>query len=214
MGLRIRGNLPLKNSESVQTTEKTLVKIADLLSEEQILAEVDQPLDQAAQAFRLELKEPLSYTSFNQAVGEFVRYVYKSGLRLPRDLSESEAVMEAIYLLTRFYRGGYTEGYEGALLDAMNGQLEGLELVLSRICESIKKIERAKYVNWVFAEHFDRLDWDARRRFVMVYLDKLRDFLPAKMLELSPARLVDHFRDQIIDYVSSTDLLKRVLKVR
>jgi hypothetical protein len=122
--------------------------------------------------------------------------------------------MEAIYLLTRFYRGGYTEGYEGALLDAMNGQLEGLELVLSRICESIKKIERAKYVNWVFAEHFDRLDWDARRRLVIAYLDKLKDFLPAKMLELSPARLVDRFRDLIIDYVSATDLLNRVLKGR
>ena len=204
----------MKNSEFVRTAEETLAKIANLLSEEQILTEVDQPLDQAAQAFRLELKEPLSHSSFNRAVGEFVRYVYQTGPRLPRDLSESEAVMEAIYLLTRFYRGGYTEGYEGALLDAMNGQLEGLELVLSRICESIKKIERAKYVNWVFAEHFDRLDWDARRRLVMAYLDKLRDFLPAKMLELSPARLVDRFRDLIIDYVSSTDLLKRVLKVR
>ena len=204
----------MKNSESVQTAEETLAEIADLLSEEQILAEVDQPMDQAAQAFRLELKEPLSHSSFNQAVGEFVRYVYKSGLRLPRDLSESEAVMEAIYLLTRYYRGGPTDGYDFALLDAMAGYLEGLELVLSRICESIKEIERAKYVNWVFAEHFDRLDWDARRRLVMAYLDKLRDFLPAKMLELSPARLVDHFRDQIIDYVSSTDLLKRVLKGR
>jgi len=214
MGLRIRRNLPLKNSESVQTTEKTLVKIADLLSEEQILAEVDQPLDQAAQAFRLELKEPLSYTSFNQAVGEFVRYVYKSGLRLPRDLSESEAVMEAIYLLTRYYRGGPTDGYDFALLDAMAGYLEGLELVLSRICESIKEIERAKYVNWVFAEHFDRLDWGARRRLVIAYLDQYRHLLPAKLLELNPARLVDHFRVLIINHVSSNNLLKGVLQVK
>jgi len=204
----------LKNSDSIPSAEELLDRIANLLSEEKILAEVDQPLDKAAQAFRLELKEPLSYTSFNQAVGEFVRYVYKSGLRLPRDLSESEAVMEAIYLLTRYYRGGYTEGYEGALLDAMDGSLEGLELVLSRICESVKEIERAKYVNWVFAEHFDRLNWDARRRLVMAYLDKLRDFLPAKMLELSPARLVDHFRVLIINHVSSNNLLKGVLQVK
>jgi len=204
----------LRNSESVRSAEETLDEIASLLSEEQILAEVDQLLDQAAQAFRLELESPLSHSSFNRAVGEFVRHVYQTGLRLSRHLSESEAMTEAIYLLARYYRGGYTEGYEGAFLDAMDGNLEGLELVLSRLSESVKEIERAKYVNWVFAEHFDRLDWEARRRLVMAYLDKHRDFLPSKILELSPARLVDHFRVLIIDYVSSTNLLKRVLEVR
>ena len=214
MGLRIRRNLPLKNSDSIPSAEELLDRIANLLSEEKILAEVDQPLDKAAQAFRLELKESLSYSSFNQAVGAFVRHVYQSGLRLSRDLSENEAMTEAVYLLRRYYRGGYTEGYEGALLDAMDGNLEGLELVLSRICESVREIERAKYVNWVFAEHFDRLNWDARRRLVIAYLNQYRHLLPAKLLELNPARLVGHFRVLIINHVSSNNLLKGVLQVK
>jgi len=99
------------------------------------------------------------------------------------------------------------------LLDAMDGNLEGLELVLSRLSESVKEIERAKYVNWVFADHFDRLDWEARRRLVIAYLDRHRDLLPAKLLELNPARLVDHFRVLIIDHVSSVNLLRQVLEV-
>lgn len=204
----------MPSSEPVRSAEEALDKIEGLLREEKILTEVDQALDEATQAFRLELEQPLSHLSFNQAVGEFVRHVYQTGLRLPRHLSETEATAEAVFLLTRHYRGGYTEGYEGALLDAMEGNLEGLELVLSRVSESLKEIERAKYVNWVFADHFDRLDWEARRRLVMAYLHQNRDFLPAKLLELDPARLVDHFRVLIIDHVSSKDLLRGVLEMK
>ena len=204
----------MPSSEPVRSAEEALDKIESLLSEEVLLAEVDQPLDQAAQAFRLELEQPLSHLSFNRAVGEFVRHVYQTGLRLPRQLSESEGIAEAVFLLTRYYHGGYTEGYEGALLDALEGNLEGLELVLSRMSESLKEIERAKYVNWVFTDHFDRLDWEARRLLVIAYLHQNSDFLPAKLLELDPARLVDHFRVLIIDHVSSKDLLRGVLEAK
>jgi hypothetical protein len=54
---------------------------------------------------------------------------------LPRRLSKPEALSEAVFLLDRYYRGGHTEGYDGALLDAMDENLEGLELVLSRLGE-------------------------------------------------------------------------------
>ena len=204
----------MTNSDCVQSSEEAIDRMVSLLSEERILAEIDQPLDQAVQAFRLELRGPLSNSSFNEVVGEFIRHVYQMGLRLPRRLSKLEALTEAVFLLQRYYQGGYTEGYDGALLDAMDGNLEGLELVLSRVGESLKEIERNKYVNWVFADHVDRLDWEARRRLLIAYLDQYGDFLPAKLRELDPARLVDHFHALIINHVSSINLLKQVLRVK
>ena len=212
--MRIRRSLSLRNSELVKSPKGTIDKIADLLSEERISAEVDHLLDQAVQAFRLELDEPLSYSTFNQVVGEFIRHVYLTGLRLPRDLSKTEALTEAVSLLTRYYRGGYTEGYEGALLDAMSGNLEGLELVLSRLGESLKEVERNKYVNWVFADQFERLDWETKRQLVITYFNQYGTFLPTQLRELDPARPVDHFHALITDYVSSINLLKQVFKAK
>jgi hypothetical protein len=204
----------LRNSDCGQSPEGPIDSLVSLLSEERLLAEIDQPIDEAVQAFRSELRGPFSHSSFNEVVGDFIRHVYQTGLRLLRRLSKPEALSEAVFLLQSYYQGGYTEGYDGALLDAMDGNLEGLELVLSRIGESLKEIERSKYVNWVFTDHVDRLDWEARRRLVITYLDQYGDFLPAKLRQLDPARLVDHFHALIINHVSSITLLKQVLRVK
>jgi hypothetical protein len=204
----------MTNSERAKSTEKAIDEIVDLLGYQRIAVEVDQHLDQAVQAFRFEVRDPLTESSFREIVSEFVRHVYEMGLRLPRRLPGSEALSEAIFLLEAYYQGGYTEGYDGALFDAMQGNLEGLELVLSRLGESIKTIERSKYVNWVFADHFDRLDWEARRQLVTTYMKRYGDSLTPALREINPARLVDHFRALIDNHVFSNDLLKQVLEAK
>jgi len=202
------------NSEHVQSFQEVIDRMLSLLSEERILAEIDQPLDEAVGAFQLELREPLSHSSFNEVVAQFIRHIYRAGLRLPRHLSKTEALAEAVFLLQRYYQGGYTEGYDGALWDAMSRSLEGLELALSRLGESVKEVERNKYVNSVFAQHVDLLDWETKRQLVITYLDQYGDFLPAQVRELDPARLVDHFHALIINHTSSINLLKQVFEVK
>jgi hypothetical protein len=203
----------MRNSELDHSPEKTVDRIVGLFGEENLLAEIDQRLNEALQAFRLELAVPISGTSFREIVADFIRHVYLTGLPLPRRLSKPEALAEAVFLLDRYYSGGYTEGYDGALLDAMDENLEGLELVLSSLGEYVKEIERGKYINWVFADHVDRLDWEGRRRLVIEYLGLYGDLLPANLRELDPARLVEHLHALILGHVSSMNLLKQVLQM-
>jgi hypothetical protein len=203
----------LKNSDHAQSPERTFETVSALLSREKLFEQVDERLDQAVKTFQLGLKGPLSSSSFNEVITEFIRHVYLLGLPLPRRLSKPEALSEAVFLLHRYYRGGHTEGYDGALLDAMDENLEGLELVLSSLGEYVKEIERGKYINWVFADHVDRLDWEGRRRLVIEYLGLYGDLLPANLRELDPARLVEHLHALILGHVSSMNLLKQVLQM-
>lgn len=204
----------MKNSDPVQSPEKTFDTISALLSREKLFEQVDERLDQAVKTFQLGLKGPLSSSSFNEVITEFIRHVYLLGLPLPRRLSKPEALSEAVFLLHRYYRGGHTEGYDGALLDAMDDNLEGLELVLSRLGETLKELERNKYVNWVLVDQLERLDWETKRRVVVTYLKKYGDFLPAKLTELDPARLVDHSHALILNHVSSMTVLNQILEMK
>ena len=63
---------------------------------------------------------------------------------------------------------------------------EGLEYVLSQLAESIKTVEREKYVRWVFADTIDQSDWEARRRIAATYLTKYKDFLSPELREYGP----------------------------
>jgi hypothetical protein len=184
--------------------------VMDLLCEERIAREVDDPLDQAAGSFQLEIKLPLSHSEFNRVIAEFVRHLYLKGLRLSRDLSYEEAMSEAVFILERYYQGGYTSGYDGALLDGASTALEGIEFVLSRITASVKAIERQKYTHWVFVDKVDRLDWETRCRFVSTYLERFQDILPPQLREMDPARLVDHVHELIFNHISSDNFLKSV----
>jgi hypothetical protein len=203
----------MRSSDLHQSPERTVDRVLGLLGEEKLLAEIDQRLNEAVQAFRMELAVPISATSFGEIVSDFIRHVYQRGLPLPRRLSKPEAFAEAVFLLDNYYSGGYTEGYTGALLDAMDQNLQGLELVLSRLGEYIKEIERGKYINWVFADHVDRLDWDGKQRLVIEYLGQYGDLLPANLRELHPARLVEHLHALILGHVFSMHLLKQVLQM-
>jgi hypothetical protein len=204
----------LRNSDCFQSSEEPIDRLVSLLSEERLLAEIDQPIDEAVQAFRLEVRGPFSHSTFNEVLAEFIRHVYQLGLRLPRRLSKPEALTEAVLLLESHYQGGHTEGYDGALLDATAENLDGLELVLSGVGESLKEIERSKYVNWVFIDRIDRLDWGEKRQLVTAYMDQYGDLLPARLRKLDPARLVEDFHALILNHVSSMTLLKQVLRLK
>jgi hypothetical protein len=198
----------MTNSELL--AEKVLDTIIDLLNEKRISSEVDEPIDDAAQGFRLEVTTPISHAGFNQVMATFVQNIYRRALRLQRYLSEQEAFTEAVFLLESYYEGAYTKGYDGALLDATGSNLEGLELVLSRLAESIKVAERVKYVEWVFADNVYHLDWKTRYRIVAVHLKRNEEFLSAGLYDSDPARFVDHLHDLIMNYLSTDSLIRHI----
>jgi len=148
----------MKNSEQNPSSEKMLDDIINLLNEERVVREIDEPIDLTVKAFQLKVKVPFSHSDFNRVISGFVRDLYQKGLRLPRQLSDQEALIEAVSLLEKYYQGIDSMGYDGALLDARGNDQEGLEYVLSQLAESIKTVERKKYERWVFADTVDQLD--------------------------------------------------------
>ena len=163
--------------------------IMGLIDGSRISIEIDEPIDRTAQTFQVTVKEPVSHTDFNRVIAEFIRHIYPKGLRLKRILSQKTALIEAIYLLNKHYQGIYDSGYggyEGAFLDIARGELEGLKLVLSQIVESIKNVEREKYIQGVIICNVDQLDWKMKLLLVQAYLNKYKDLLPPHLVNIEP----------------------------
>ena len=200
----------MKNSEQNPSSEKILDTIINLLNEERVVREIDEPIDLTVKAFQLKVKAPLSHSDFNRVIAEFVRDLYQKGLRLPRHLSDREALTEAVSLLEKYYQGIDSRGYDVALLDARGNNQEGLEYVLSQLAESIKAAERKKYERWVFADTIDQSDWETRRQIAATYLTKYKDFLSPAIREMDSAWLADHFQSLVFNLVSTQSLLRQV----
>jgi hypothetical protein len=200
----------MTNSEQNLSSEKILDTIIDLLNGERMTREIDEPIDLTVKAFQIKTKLPLSHSDFNRVIADFVRRIYQNGLRLPRHLSDQEALAEAVSLLENHYQGINSRGYDDALLDAGGNGQEGLLYILSQLAETIKAIEREKYVQWVFFSTIDQSDWETRRRITATYLKKYRFFISPELKDLDPAWLVDHFEGLIFNLGSSQSLLKQV----
>ena len=201
----------MTNSERFDQVAKVIDFIIDRLGEERIASEVDEPIDLATRSFCFNVKVSISHSVFNRIIAEFVRHVYKRGIRLPREVSGQEALGEAVDLLRCYYRGVYTKDYDGALLDAASSDAEGLELVLSKLAEAIKTAERKKYIECVLVYQVDQLDWQARYRIVEMYLKQNKECLSSELLDLDPAQLVDHLPELIISHVSTDRVIRQIL---
>jgi len=204
----------MTNSNRIFSPEKILENIVGLLDEEIVSREIDAPIDLALQTFRFDEKMPFSHADFNQIIARFVQHLYREGLRLWRDLSDRESLTEAISLLRRYYRGVYTKGYDGALLDACTGRLEGVEMVLSALAEAIKVAERDKYIVSIFVQNIDQLDWEGQCQIVSTYFKQYESSLPPQLRETDCARWAGHLADLIVNHMFSERLIKGVKTIR
>jgi hypothetical protein len=198
------------NFERDLSPDQVLDNIMELLDVDRMAIEIDEPLNQAAQSFQQEVPVPITHPAFNQVVSAFARHVYSCGLRLPRNLSGEEALSEAIHILNKYYEGVNTWGYDGALLDATSANLEGLELVLFRLAESLKELERTKYVEWVFASNLYPLEWEMHHQVVFAFLKRNREFLPAELQDIDPARIIDHLPVLVSNHVSTERTVRQI----
>ena len=201
----------MMNSDRAEALKKVVSVIFELLTEERISSEIDEPIELAAQSFRFKVPRRISHPVFNRVIAGFVRHIYEKGIRLRRYLSEKEALGEAIFLVQHVSNLDQAADYETNLVNVTNKKLEGLELVLSELAETIKALERQKYIEWVFAYHADQLDWKTRCFIVETYFEENKAILPPQLLDLDPARLALHWRDLIINHLSTDRLFKQVL---
>lgn len=197
----------MMSSETDTAAANLLDTLLDLLDEVNLVREIDDPIDNATRTFHFEIEIPLSHCAFNRVIAAFIRHIFREGMRLPRDLSESTCLSTAIDLLNCYYRGINSTGYDGALLDAIHNDFESIEQILGQLAEAVKRVEREKYIEGVFTSHINHCDWYIKHALVMIYLQRYSKILPPWLQAIDPARLVESYRDLLITYGSVTDVV-------
>jgi hypothetical protein len=177
---------------STEPVRSALARLRQRLTAENLAHEVDDPIEQAAQRFSSPPSGPLSRAQFHHLITGYVRHLYEHGLRLPRLLTEAEALAEALALIAEAYPARPTDRYDAAFVDATASDAEGPERVLLLLAEALKRRERGAYVAWLILTSFDATDWRAR----CALLDSLRGEAPhlfsAELAHTATPQLADH----------------------
>ena len=117
-----------------------LDNILKLLDAESLYNKIDVSINKAKDSFQLKSNAVSDHKEFNIIIASLVKHIYQHGLSIPRDLRETKALEEAIWILERYYKSNQTFGYDSALLDAVNQEKHGIAYIIEIIVELIKSI--------------------------------------------------------------------------
>lgn len=199
------------NSDLMSKTGATIERILGLLDEELMRSEIDERIEKAAAQFEFDHEVPVTHQFFTRIISAFVQHIYEHGLRLPRLLSASQALTEAVAVLERGYRNPHAMGYDAAYLDAVNPEQNGVVVVLAGMTEAIKETERKKYVRWVFRSCIDQSDWNMKCQMAEFLLEHIGPFLPPEILRYDPAQLAEDLPELIVTHLRTDRVLGQLL---
>jgi len=182
--------------------------ILNLLNEEVLFKEIDQPLELAANSFAFKLAEKMTYKEFNGIMASFYQHLNQYGLRIRRKLANADALSEVIWLIESHYRGYETSGYDGAVFDALSQGEEGILLILERLTATIKSIERTKYIDWIISSTVDPSNWQLRRELVKTILERFSHLFHPDVQNLPSEQLVPCLEDLLAIVGEFGDTLK------
>ena len=178
------------------------------LDEVLIKKRIDGPIDAAAKNFRYYVKPSLDYKQIHRIFSDFLRHIYENGLQT--DWAIPDSLAKAIMLLENYYQGTYANGYSAAMLDAGDTEYGGIDIVLNRLAEIIKTVERQKYFNGVFARHINPCDWYLKREIAGILLEQYRPILPPLMRKCVAAQIVGQIPALIDKYLNSCTTLQQM----
>ena len=96
-------------------------------------------------------------------------------------------------------------------LDAINGGSDDVKIVLHRIAEIIKTVEREKYINGIFKSSIDISNWHLRCRIVEYLLSKYKAHLTPALYKCHHSQLVDEIPYILSIIISSTSTLQQAI---
>jgi len=196
----------MTNSDpSLRERAKTVIaEVTALLNESYLARHIDEPIDRAAARFVWDDSLPFSHRQFHEVISRFVSHVYAHGLPCPRHLSLTQANDEAVAMLECAYEGTCTNGYDAAVMDSVRAQPNGLDIVLTRLTEAIKMMQRSMHVRWVFARRLDPSAWELRCEIATFLLDRYRPWLPQEMHGCAGVQFADEI-PTLLRYGLDTD---------
>lgn len=176
-------------SDLEKTALKTIEIILAALDESLIKRKIDGPVERAAEKFSYQRKSSLNYKQIHKILSEFVNHIYTIGLKSNWIISDPLA--ETLLLLDRFYQGTTSDGYTGAMIDAADSKIGGIDMVLTRLKEIIKTFERQKYIKGLFTSSIDNSHWHLKCRIVQILFEKYRSTLPPDILRCPPEQMAN-----------------------
>ena len=177
------------------SASRILERLANLLDAENLAERIDGPIDRAFHRYNFPPESEISHVLFHRQTAEFIKFLYENASLPGGLLTLSQAHDEAIALLEQTYQGTYKDGYEGALLDALDPEQPGLCLVFLRMVELIKARQRQKYTYWVASRHIDPADWRLKRTIAELLIERNRELLPPEIVQSSPGQWADHLTE-------------------
>lgn len=197
------------NTDITERAKETIEIIAAKLDQNLIKNRFDEPIAKAAKHFKFKAECPITHKAFHKVIANFVEHIYAKALKASWKLTDP--LVEAIFLLENHYNSTmYGEGYTAAILDADDAEAGGIRIVLTNLAESIKDIERRKYINGVFTWHLYSNDWDIRCEIARLLLEEHRQFIPERLQKCSPAQLVKEIPSIMYRHICSDSILQQV----
>jgi hypothetical protein len=184
--------------------EKMVDEVFKLINEQYLYHRINRPIEEAALSFEFDRKAQVTHHIFQRVTSNFVRHIYKMGFGIQQIMSDLQAHSKAVSILETEYRNLNAKGYHAAFLDAINPQLNGLDVVLTQMTEIITTRVRIKYIRWVYATRVDSLSWATRLLIAEILLKRWEPFLPHGILECCPAQMADHL-PELINVLNSTN---------
>ena len=157
-----------------------LPRLLEALAEEPMVAEIDDPVDQAIQAFCHRLPAPGNIRHIHHMLGECFRRL-SSAVPPYRQLTEQQAVDEAIWLLERDSDAPAGQGYDYALAEIAETKEDGLITVIQRMGELFKRQHRQMRQRSILIVFEDPASWPFRLQLTREIRPLLQNHLPPRV---------------------------------
>ena len=195
-----------------EKAEQTLDNVIRMLDASAIRDTIDLPIDMAAANFVLDdVPDAIGPAYIAEAAGAFVKHIYRTGIRPPRNLRNHQAEAEAVFLIEAGYEGTAFRGYEGAARDAALHGTEGLERIMNALADTIKQRQRRQHTNWVLQRHVESLSTQEKRHMTDAVLKRWGRFMGCQITSLPMEELVEVCTDIILDHIASEMPLRDVM---
>ena len=181
------------------------------LNEQVLVDKIDIPIEKASRLYSITESVNCTSKEFRQIIASIYRRIYEQETIEFTFYNESEALIQAIWILEKYYKGYETTGYDGALYDTTKNSSDGLEIVLERFIEIIKTIERNKYITQTFQSLLDPSDWNLRYEITIELLNRFDRYCSPELKNLEPIQLVSHLEELIINIVATTQVMRSIL---
>ena len=197
------------SSQPSENPQDIIELIIKKLDETVLKKAIDEPIDTAAKNFKHNCQKKQNSMQLQNILSGFVKHVYRHGINVA--FAPDDILAHTISLLDRYYQGNYSNGHTAAILDAINGGSDDVKIVLHRIAEIIKTVERKKYINGIFKSSIDISDWYLRCRIVEYLLSKYKSHMAPALYKCHPSQLVDEIPCLLSNIISSTSTLQQAI---